>query len=277
MIKHDAHNSAEPDGYSVQIMGIVNVTPDSFSDSGRYKLTEDAVQHAMNLYEQGAHILDIGGESTRPGADTVSSAQEIDRVCPVIEKLRHLDVVISIDTRNAQTMKAALAAGAGMINDVTALQDDPEKMKTAKSADSICLMHMQGQPQTMQENPEYSDVVEDVYAFLAERIQACVDSGIDKQKLIADPGIGFGKTLAHNLQLLQKLDRFQDLGVRLLLGTSRKTFISKIDSGAGVNERLGGSIASALWGVQKGCSIVRVHDVAATRQALAVQRAIQIL
>ena len=277
MIKQDAHHLAVPDGYPVQIMGIVNVTPDSFSDGGRYKLTEDAVQHAMNLYEQGAHILDIGGESTRPGADIVSPAQEIDRVCPVIEKLRHLDVVISIDTRNAQTMKAALAAGADMINDVTALQDDPEKMKAAKSADFICLMHMQGQPQTMQENPEYSDVVEDVYVFLAERIQACVDSGIDKQKLIADPGIGFGKSLAHNLQLLQKLDRFQDLGVRLLLGTSRKTFISKIDSGAGVNERLGGSIASVLWGVQKGCSIVRVHDVAATRQALAVQRAIQIL
>lgn len=254
----------------IQIMGIVNVTPDSFSDGGQYDTVEKAIEHGQLLYSQGADILDIGGESTRPGAEPVSIDEEIDRICPVIEGLRGIGAIISIDTRNAKTMDAALNAGATMINDVTALQNDQSKYDIANRAEHICLMHMQGQPQTMQSDPQYDDVVNDIIIFFEQRIQSCIDNGIDAKKLIIDPGIGFGKSLDHNLEILARLTEFQSLKCPILLGTSRKSFIGKIDGSTDPAHRLGGSLASAVWGIQNGASIVRVHDVHETNQAFKV-------
>ncbi|WP_425411163.1 dihydropteroate synthase [Hyphococcus sp.] len=262
-------------------MGIVNATPDSFSDGGRFLDPENAVAHAMQLVDEGAHILDVGGESTRPGAESVPESEECGRVLPVIENLsaKLTGTQISIDTRKPGVARAAVEAGADIWNDVTALTYSPDSIETAAALEcDIVLMHARGDPKTMQDNPYYDDVVEEVYAYLAGRMEACTKAGVDERRLIIDPGIGFGKTLAHNLALLANLDRLCALGRPVLLGASRKRFIGVIDNANGANagagERLGGSIAAAICGLQKGVLIFRVHDVAATRQALAVSAAI---
>ena len=257
-----------------KIMGIINVTPDSFSDGGLYETAQNAIEHGWRLIEEGADVLDIGGESTRPGAQPVPVDEEIKRVVPVIEALKDAPAILSIDTRHAETMQAALAAGAVMVNDVTALEGDKDSLKAAAKADYVCLMHMQGQPQTMQASPDYDDVVEDVYAYLQQRIDVCEAGGIAKDRLIVDPGIGFGKTLAHNLALLKHLPRFGDLGCDVMLGASRKSFIGKVTGVENAADRMPGSIAAACWGAGAGIGYVRVHDVADTRQAMQVYQAI---
>ncbi|NHK29309.1 dihydropteroate synthase [Parvularcula flava] len=262
---------------SFQIMGIVNVTPDSFSDGGRYSEAARAVEHGLQLVEEGAHILDIGGESTRPGADDVPVEEEIARVVPVIEGLvKHTSATISIDTRKPVVARAAHAAGAHIWNDVSALTWADDSLESAAElAMPVVLMHAQGDPKTMQQNPVYGDVVEEVTGWLGERIEACIAGGLPKDRLIVDPGIGFGKTVAHNLALLAGLDRLTTLGCPVLLGASRKRFISAIDRDMPANDRLGGSIASVLAGASRGATMFRVHDVAATRQALAMFSAIE--
>ena len=262
------------------IMGIVNVTPDSFSDGGEYHEAEAAIAHGEALLDQGAQILDIGGESTRPGAAPVSPADEQARVLPVIEGLRDTvrgrGAYLSIDTRHASTMAAALAVGADIINDVTALTGDSDSVAVAARHQApVILMHMQGEPQKMQENPQYVDVIGDILGYFQARIATCAAAGIPASRLMVDPGIGFGKTLGHNLRLLQSLDRFDALGVPLLLGVSRKSFIARLDDDAPADHRLGGSLAAALYGVMRGAAILRVHDVAVTRQALRVWQAIE--
>lgn len=252
------------------IMGIVNVTPDSFSDGGHFYDPEAAIAHGLRLLEEGATILDIGGESTRPGSDQVSTDEEIRRVVPVITELSKHTKRISIDAYRPTTIEAALAAGATLINDITALSNPSSLHLAAQSGADVCLMHMQGEPKTMQTNPVYNDVVEDVFSFLKSRIDICLNSGIKQEKIIADVGIGFGKTLKHNLALMKNLERFHDLNVKLLLGVSRKSFIEKICPGTPSHQRLPGSLAGALRGYEAGIQIVRVHDVAATRQAFAV-------
>jgi dihydropteroate synthase len=261
----------------LQIMGVVNVTPDSFSDGGRYASAEAAIAHGRRLADEGAHILDIGGESTRPGADPAPVDVELRRVMPVIEGLAgKTGAIISIDTRKPDVARAAAAAGASIWNDVSALTFAPASLKTAAGLDcKIVLMHAAGDPRTMQDNPYYDDVVEAVYAFLARRIETCLAAGIAPDRLIVDPGIGFGKTLDHNLQLLANLDRFLGLGAPVLVGASRKRFIAALDRSGPAEERLGGSLAAAVEGWRRGASILRVHDVAATRQALAVTAAIE--
>lgn len=256
------------------LMGVVNVTPDSFSDGGQFLKPEDAVAHGRRLIEEGAHILDIGGESTRPGAEPVSADEEIARVVPVIEGLKGCKAVLSVDARRTEVMRAALQAGATMINDVQALQADGALELVADSKASVCLMHMKGEPGTMQDNPQYEDVVAEVYEFLQERMAACEAAGIPKDRIIVDPGVGFGKTLDHNLDLLHNIQKFHTLGVPVLVGASRKRFIEAIDSGAESGQRLPGSLAAALWGMLNGVQIFRVHDVAETRQAFQVFQAI---
>ena len=263
---------------SSKIMGVVNATPDSFSDGGRFLSTATAIDHALKLAEEGAHILDIGGESTRPGADDVALEMELSRTIPVIQGLKKAgcDALISIDTRKPDVAAAAVKAGAAIWNDVTALTFAPDSLETAAALDcDIVLMHAQGDPKTMQDKPHYDDVVEEVYAYLAARIEACVKAGIDEARIITDPGIGFGKTLEHNLLLLANLARFSDLGRPVLLGASRKRFIAALDRDGPATERLGGSLAAVLAGARQGVSIFRVHDVAASRQALAVAKAIE--
>lgn len=257
-------------------MGVVNATPDSFSDGGRFLDGESAVAHGLTLAEEGAHILDIGGESTRPGAETVTDEEELARVLPAIEGLvKATSAQLSIDTRKPGVAAAAVAASAQIWNDVSALTYAPESLEVAAGLDcSIVLMHAQGDPATMQDDPQYDDVVEDVYAFLARRIEACVAAGVSEDRLVVDPGIGFGKTLAHNLALMARLDRFLALGRPVLLGASRKRFIAALDRDGPADERLGGSVAAVLSGFSRGASIFRVHDVAATRQALAVAGAV---
>jgi len=257
------------------IMGVVNVTPDSFFDEGAFLDPTAAVAHGRQLVVEGADILDIGGESTRPGADPVTPAEELDRVLPVIEGLVGVGVPVSIDTRNANVMRAALAAGAEIINDVTALTHDPDSMQVAASTEGpIILMHAQGKPKDMQDSPQYDDVVAEVLAYFEGRIQACKDAGIDPQRVILDPGIGFGKALDHNLALLAGLEALHALGRPLLLGVSRKSFIDHITPVPNAGDRLPGSIAAALAGIDQGVHILRVHDVAQTRQALDVWQAI---
>ena len=254
-----------------RIAGIINVTPDSFSDGGAFLDARSAIEHGLRLVEEGADLLDIGGESTRPGADEVSVQDEIARVVPVIEALaKQTSVPIAIDTSKAEVMRAAVAAGAGFINDVYALRRDGALDAAAELKVPVCLMHMQGEPRTMQQTPHYDDVVSDVRRFLAERIFACEMSGIDKKCIVVDPGFGFGKTLEHNLALLRALDQFAALGVPLLVGLSRKAMIGTLTGREKHAERAVGSAAAALLAVQKGAAIVRVHDVAATRDALAV-------
>lgn len=259
------------------IMGVVNVTPDSFSDGGRFYSASAAVDHAMALVEEGADILDIGGESTRPGAKPIAPNEELDRVLPVIEVLGgNTNVALSIDTRNASVAQASIAAGASIWNDVSALSYDDDSIEIAASLGcDIVLMHAQGDPRTMQDDPVYEDVVTEVLAFLAGRIELAVAAGIDRTKIIADPGIGFGKTLHHNLTLLAALGRFQALNVPVLLGASRKRFIAAVDRPGPAGERLGGSIAAVLAGYARGAQIFRVHDVAETRQALKIAQAVE--
>ncbi len=260
------------------LMGIVNITPDSFFDGGKFNNINKAVEHALQLELEGAHILDVGGESTRPGAKPVSVSEEQDRVLPVIESLKSAGcrAVISVDTRHAATMRAAIASGARMVNDVSALRHDPDSINVLRDSDClVCLMHMQGDPETMQENPKYKNVLQDVFEFLSSRMACCETSGIAKSRLIVDPGIGFGKTQRHNLELLAGLKRFQPLNVPVTLGASRKSFIAHAAGEATPEGRLPGSIATALYGLAKGVQIFRVHDVAATRQAFAVWRAIE--
>ncbi len=255
------------------IMGILNVTPDSFSDGGDYNSTALAVAHGLKLLGDGAHILDIGGESTRPNADVVSVKEEIERVVPVIRALATHAPYISIDTRNAATMRAAIDAGANIINDVSALSHDPESMIVAsQSGLPVCLMHMKGSPKDMQKSPSYDDVVVEVLNYFKARIIKCIEAGIDPSQIIIDPGIGFGKTLEHNFMLIKHISAFQSLGHPVLLGASRKSFIGALDINASEGkDRIAGSIAAALYGVfHGGAQIIRVHDVYETRQALAV-------
>ena len=254
-----------------RIMGVVNVTPDSFSDGGRYQGTQAAIAHALQLEAEGADILDIGGESTRPGAAPVDVREELRRVLPVIAGLAgRVRVPLSIDTRKAEVMRRAAAAGVRLINDVSALTHDPDSMRAAQETGlPVVLMHALGDPRTMQDRPHYADVVLDVYDMLAARIADCEAAGIPRERLVVDPGIGFGKTLAHNLALLGSLGIFHGLGCAVMLGPSRKSFIGKL-TGAAAGDRLPGSLAAALLGAAQGVQLLRVHDVAATRQALAV-------
>jgi dihydropteroate synthase len=255
-----------------RVMGIVNFTPDSFSDGGQFNSARAAADHALRLAEEGADILDIGGESTRPGAGPVSEQEEMDRVLPVIEWVaRETRTPLSLDTRKPRVMEAGHAAGALIWNDVSALTFAPDSIETAaRLGCPVILMHAQGDPKTMQDNPVYEDVVAEVRDFLAARIAACTGAGIARDRLIADPGIGFGKTLAHNLTLLNNLRDFANLGCPLLIGASRKRFIGALSGDAPAHRRLGGSVAVALRAAAQGADILRVHDVAETRQALDV-------
>ena len=255
-----------------KLMGVVNVTPDSFSDNGIFADTQAAIDHARKLIDEGANIIDIGGESTRPGATPITAQEEMDRVLPVIEKLR--GALISIDTYHPETMREAVKAGAGMINDIYALRK-PGALEAAASLDvPVCLMHMQGDPPTMQDAPAYNNVVDEVIQFLQAAMISAKSFGIPHDRLILDPGIGFGKTDAHNIALLRALPRLAELGPTLI-GVSRKGFIGRLSGGASVDDRLPGSVAAALYAWQQGASILRVHDVRATRNALIVFDALQ--
>lgn len=258
-----------------RIMGIVNVTPDSFSDGGEYFDAQRAIEHGLQLAEEGADLLDIGGESTRPGAQPVGVDEEIRRVVPVIEALAaRVAIPISIDTSKPPVMRAAVAAGAGMINDVRALREDGALDAAAELRGvAVVLMHMQGEPRGMQAAPHYDDVVGEVKRFLADRILACEFAGIEKKRLAVDPGFGFGKTSEHNLALLRSLREFTGLGVPLLAGLSRKGMIGALTGREAPVDRVHGSVAAALLAVQRGAVLVRVHDVRATRDALAVWQA----
>ena len=255
-------------------MGVLNVTPDSFSDGGRYVDPVSAAAHAMDMVAQGAAIVDVGGESTRPGARPIGEQEELDRILPVLERLEGLAAPVSVDTRRPRVMRAALETGASMINDVDALAAEGALEALASSGAAVCLMHKRGEPGSMQDAPRYTDVVEEVRAFLASRIAAARAAGIAAARIAVDPGFGFGKNLAHNLALLRGLPRFGDLGVALLAGVSRKSMLERI-TGRPVGERLAASIAAALLAVQGGARILRVHDVAETRDALAVWSAVQ--
>jgi dihydropteroate synthase len=258
-----------------RVMGIVNVTPDSFSDGGEHATTDAAVAHALRLAEEGADILDIGGESTRPGADDVSVEEELRRVIPVIECLsKATSLPISIDTSKPEVMRAAVAAGAGMINDVCALRRDGALDAAAELGVPVVLMHMLGEPRSMQDAPDYDDVVADVHRFLAERIFAAEMSGIPKKRIVVDPGFGFGKTTAHNLALLAQLERFTDLGVPVLAGLSRKRTIGEITGRDDPHDRVYGSVAAHVIAAQRGAKLLRVHDVAATVDALKIWNAL---
>ena len=257
-----------------RVMGIVNVTPDSFSDGGAHDTVEAAVAHGLRLAEEGADILDVGGESTRPGAGEVPEDEELRRVIPVIERLaKETSLPISVDTSKPGVMRAAVAAGAGMINDVYALRREGALDAAAASGVPVVLMHMQGEPRSMQEAPAYEDVVAEVHRFLAERIFACEMAGIPKKRLVLDPGYGFGKTTAHNLRLLRQQSRLLDLGLPLLAGLSRKRSLGEI-TGRGVDGRLHASVAAAVLAAEYGARILRVHDVAATVDALKVWAAV---
>ena len=258
-----------------RVMGIVNVTPDSFSDGGAHASVEAAVAHALRLAEEGADVLDIGGESTRPGAAEVPVDEELARVIPVIERLAQAtSLPISIDTSKPAVMRAAVAAGAGMINDVYALRREGALDVAASLRVPVVLMHMQGEPRAMQDAPDYDDVVADVHRFLAERIFSAEMAGIDKKRIVVDPGFGFGKSTAHNLALLARFDRFADLGVPVLAGLSRKRTIGELTGRDVPAERVCGSVAAHLIAVQRGAMLVRVHDVAATVDALKVWNAV---
>lgn len=257
------------------IMGVVNVTPDSFSDGGKFYNQDKAIEHGLELISQGADILDVGGESTRPGAQVVDIEDEIDRVVPVVEGLKGKAKWISVDTRNAKTMEAALKAGANAINDVSGLIYDPISIEIASGAQApVFIMHSQGLPKTMQDSPKYFDVFNEVFSFLEKQIQICETRRIDPNLLVIDPGIGFGKTVEHNLILLRNIKKFHELGLPILLGTSRKSFIGKVSNDEPPDERLSGSLSSALWGLSQGVQIFRVHDVKETRQAFKVFTAI---
>ncbi len=258
----------------LRIMGVVNTTPDSFSDGGRFASLEPALAHARRLIDEGADLLDIGGESTRPGAVEVDAATEIERTLPLIAAIREFsDIPISIDTSKAEVMRAAVAAGAGMINSIWALRRDDTLAAAAELEVPVCLMHMQGTPQTMQRDPRYGDVVAEVKAFLGERIDAALAAGIRREHLIVDPGFGFGKTIEHNLRLLASLAEFREFGVPVLAGLSRKQMIGKILDKP-VDQRLYGSLSAAVVAALLGADILRVHDVAETVDAIKLVRAL---
>ena len=257
-----------------RLMGVINVTPDSFSDGGLFLDAERAIEHGRRLISEGADVLDVGGESTRPGAAAVSAGVELARVEPVIEALSGEGAALSIDTSKLEVAEAALRAGATMVNDITALRAAPEIGALCAEHDAeLVLMHMQGTPRTMQENPTYGDVVDDVKAFLAERIEAALGDGVPEERIWVDPGIGFGKTLRHNLELLRRLGELAELGRPVMVGTSRKSFLGTI-SGAPVDERLGGTIASCAIAAANGARMLRVHDVREVREGMQVAAAI---
>lgn len=257
------------------VMGIVNVTPDSFSDGGEHADAAHAIAHGRSLIEAGADWLDIGGESTRPGAKPVSEAEELARVIPVIEGLAASGTPLSIDTMKPGVARAAMKAGASLWNDVFALRSDGALETAAELGCQICLMHMQGEPQTMQADPRYDDVVGEVEAFLLQRADEVMAAGIARERIWLDPGIGFGKTVAHNLALMRALPRLAGHGFPLLFGASRKRFIAVLDGDAPADQRLGGSVAAALYAARSGAGMIRVHDVRETVQALTIQAAIK--
>lgn len=264
---------------SPRLMGVLNTTPDSFSDGGSYyqsgQLSLDlALRRAQQMLDEGADIIDVGGESTRPGSTPVSEQEELDRVVPVVEAVAgELGALVSVDTSSPAVIRESARVGAGLINDVRALQREGALAAVAHSGLPICLMHMQGSPDTMQERPEYHDPVEDVKAFLLERVAACASAGIGADRILLDPGFGFGKTLEHNLDLLRRLGEFEALGYPVLVGMSRKSMLGHL-LGREVSERLPGSLALAMAAVQRGARIIRVHDVAPTRDVLAVLSAL---
>ncbi len=258
----------------MELMGVVNVTPDSFSDGGLFLEPEAAIAHGAQLAREGAAILDVGGESTRPGADEVGVEEELARTQPVVSDLAALGHRVSIDTSKSAVAEAALDAGAAIVNDVTALRGDPEiAALCADRGAGLVLMHMQGTPRTMQEAPSYDDVVDEVKAFLAERTEIAVAAGVREERIWLDPGIGFGKTLEHNFELLRRLGELRELGRPLVVGTSRKSFIGKID-GSEAGERIGGTIASSVLAAAEGADVLRVHDVAEVAQAIKVAAAV---
>ena len=255
------------------VMGVVNITPDSFSDGGKFLAANAAIDHGLQLIEEGADILDIGGESTRPGAEPVNIAEELRRVLPIIQAMQGENVPISIDTMKPEVMKAAIQAGVSMVNDVNALRADGALEVCAESNVGVCLMHMQGSPRTMQLEPSYSDVVAEVKTFLLDRAQACERASIARDRIVIDPGFGFGKNREHNLTLLRRLKEFRELGYAVLAGLSRKSVLGKI-TGQEVVSRVPASVAAALLAAQNGAHIVRVHDVRATKDALAILHAV---
>jgi dihydropteroate synthase len=256
------------------VCGILNVTPDSFSDGGRFDDLDRAVAHGCTLAAEGADLIDVGGESTRPGSRPPTLAEELARVVPVVEALvQRVPVPLSVDTSRPEVMRAAVAAGASMVNDVRALRSPGALLAAAELGVPVCLMHMQRSPETMQEDPRYRDVVVEVRTFLAERMRACLDAGIRQEHLVVDPGFGFGKTPAHNVALLASLDGLRSLGVPVMVGLSRKSVLGQ-RTGRTVGDRLPASLAAALVAVQRGAAVLRVHDVAATRDVLAVLDAV---
>ncbi len=257
-----------------RVMGILNVTPDSFSDGGRFVARDEALRQAQRMAEEGAAIIDVGGESTRPGSGGVSVQQELDRVIPIIEALAaELSLPLSVDTSKPEVMHAAVQAGVGLINDVNALRAPGALQAAAEAAVPVCLMHMQGEPRSMQSDPVYDDVLQDLLSFFEQRIAACTDAGIPRERLLIDPGFGFGKTLHQNLQLLHGLDRFAEFGLPVLVGISRKSMIGALlDKPA--DQRLYGSLAAAVLAAQRGAAILRVHDVGPTVDALMVAAAV---
>ncbi|MDM8558109.1 dihydropteroate synthase [Candidatus Parabeggiatoa sp. HSG14] len=258
-----------------KVMGILNTTPDSFSDGGYFFSKDSALKRARQMVEEGAHIIDIGGESTRPGAQSISEQEELDRVIPVLEKLRaELPILISVDTSKAEVMRESISKGADMINDIMALRNEDSLAAVAASDKvHICLMHIQGKPRSMQQNPHYENVINEIKTFLLERVQACLDVGIAANRLFIDPGFGFGKTKAHNLLLMKQLQMFTELGYSVLVGLSRKSLIGQILNKP-VTERLYGSLALAVLAVYKGTKIIRTHDVAATVDAIKMTHAV---
>lgn len=258
-----------------RLMGVVNVTPDSFSDGGETRTSEAGIARGLAMAAAGADFVDVGGESTRPGAAAISADEELCRVLPVVGALAGAGVRVSIDTRRVEVMAGALDAGALIVNDITALDRDPRALPLiAASGASVVLMHMQGDPQTMQNDPRYEDAARDVGAWLGERLDACLAAGIPRARVAVDPGIGFGKTLAHNVRILSHLGLYRAFGCAVLVGVSRKSFIARLSAGEPPQERLAGSLAAALFALAHGAHIVRVHDVEATRQAVSVWRAI---
>jgi len=272
----EAIHSAQRGERRPLVMGIVNVTPDSFSDGGRFDRPDRALAHALRLVEEGVDILDVGGESTRPGAEPVGVDEELERVIPVIERIRgRVDVPISIDTVKPEVMRRAVAAGATMINDVLGLRAEGAMAAAAELQVPVCIMHMQGEPRTMQKEPRYIDVVEDIRSFFGERLQACREAGVDDSLLVLDPGFGFGKTLEHNLQLLARFDHLRGLGRPLLAGISRKSMLGALTGKSDPGQRVAASVAAAVLAAGRGAAIVRVHDVDETVDALKIFAAVE--
>lgn len=256
------------------VMGILNTTPDSFSDGGQFNLLSHALEHVRQMIAEGADIIDVGGESTRPGADPVSVEDELQRVIPIIEAIREQsDVAISIDTSKVEVMKSAIRAGADIVNDVNALRAEGAVEACAQLKVPVCLMHMQGAPRVMQQSPQYKNVIEDIKQFLQQRVDVCIQGGIKKERIILDPGFGFGKTLDHNLSLLKHLDELQSMNLPLLVGVSRKSMLGAILDSE-VDDRLYGGLSAAVLGYAKGARIFRVHDVKPTVDALKICQAV---